>query len=165
MRFKNVHDRRAALAAALLGVALPWAGCVQAGAEGPRAGAPAASPSPALTQQWLALRAERGHFDGASWNDAVDRWQGTKHQVMQQLARQALQQRLGTDRAAALLGPPDQVLPSGAQEQVAVLQHTQWQGTPAGELWLYRWRGTHDQLVLALHQGQVQAAGWWYAFE
>jgi hypothetical protein len=153
-----------------LGLGLPLPGCAQAGtaasdaAAGPaRSAAP--SPAPALTRQWLALRPLQGRFDGAAWNDAVDRWQGAKHSLMQQLARYALQERLDADRLNALLGAPDQVLPAGAAGQALVLQQAQWQGVPAGDLWLYRWRGSHDQLVFALREGQVAAAGWWYAFE
>jgi len=123
------------------------------------------SPAPALTRQWLALRRLQGRFDGAPWNDAVDRWQGPKHTLMQQLARFALQERLDADRLDALLGAPDQVLPAGAAGQTLFLQQAQWQGVPAGDLWLYRWRGSHDQLVFALHEGEVAAAGWWYALE
>ena len=31
---------------------------------------------------------------------------------------------------------------------------------PRRSLWLYRWRGRHDQLLLALERGRVVAAGW-----
>lgn len=162
MRLAQVH-RRTLIGAGVAGMTLLCAACVRAGA-----GAPAVSVAPALTQQWLALRIQKGHFDGAAWNDAVDRWQGAKHQLMQQLGALALQQRLDAAGVVALLGAPDQRQAAGAEAHAQVLQQAQWLGEPAGaasELWLYRWRGTHDQLVLALVAGRVQAVGWWMAFE
>jgi len=153
-----------------LGLALalgaPMIGCAQTGAAAADvARSTTPSPAPALTRQWLALRPLQGHFDGAAWNDAVDRWQGTKHRVMQELAQYALQEHLDADGLGALLGVPDAMLPAGAPGQSAILQQAQWQGVPAGDLWLYRWRGSHDQLVFALQAGRIAAAGWWYAFE
>ena len=147
----------------VLSLGLPVAGCAQAG------GAPgtdaAAAPAASLPQQWQALRSLPGHFDGAAWNDAVDRWQGQKHRVMQQLAQQALSQRLSAERLNALMGAPDQTLAPDLPDRAGLLQQTRWQGTPTGDLWLYRWRGTHDQLVFALDAGQVVATGWLYALE
>jgi hypothetical protein len=100
------------------------------------------------------------------WNDAVDRWQGEKHQVMQELGALALRHRLDAAGVVALMGAADRTV--AAEAQPAMRQQVQWQGTAAdagSELWLYRWRGTHDQLVLALAQGRVQAVGWLMAFE
>ena len=121
-----------------------------------------------LSRQWLAMRMQTGHFDGAAWNDAIDRWQGAKHVLMQQLARRAEQQRWTAGQLKGWMGEADQVLRAGDVEHARLLAQAQWQGTqgpPAGELWLYRWRGTHDQLVFALQPGWVVAAGWVYALE
>lgn len=121
--------------------------------------------TPALARQWQALRIQPGHFDGAAWNDAVDRWQGSKHQVMQQLAHRAGQERWPADQLKAWMGPADQVLREADADHARMLAQVQWQGSPGGELWLYRWRGTHDQLVMALRGGVVAAVGWVYALE
>ncbi len=124
-----------------------------------------AQPTPALSQQWQAMRIQTGHFDGAPWNDAVDRWQGAKHQLMQQLAHRAGQERWPADKLKGWMGPADQVLREADADHAQMLAQTQWQGSPGGELWLYRWRGTHDQLVMALKDGRVVAVGWMHALE
>jgi hypothetical protein len=120
---------------------------------------------PALAQQWQALRMQSGHFDGAAWNASVDPWQGPKHQVMQQLAQQAQQGQWTAAVLTRWMGAADQVLLPTDADHVRVWRQAQWQGLPAGPLWLYRWRGTHDQLVLALPAGRVAAVGWLYALE
>jgi hypothetical protein len=124
-----------------------------------------AQDTPALAQQWQTMRPQRGHFDGAAWNDSVDRWQGTKHRLMQQLAQQAVQERWPADQLKGRMGEADRVLRGGEADHARVLAQARWQGSPAGELWLYRWRGTHDQLVMALQGGRVGAVGWVYAGE
>lgn len=118
-----------------------------------------------LSRQWLAMRMQTGHFDGAAWNDAVDRWQGAKHVLMQQLARRAGQERWPAGQLKGWMGDADQVLRAGDADHARLLAQAQWHGSPAGELWLYHWRGTHDQLVLALQAGRVVASGWVYALE
>lgn len=119
----------------------------------------------ALSRQWQAMRMQNGHFDGAAWNAEVDAWQGAKHRLMQQLAQRAGQERWTAGQLKGWMGEADQVLREGGADHARVLAQTQWQGRPAGALWLYRWRGTHDQLVIALQGARVAAAGWLYALE
>lgn len=119
----------------------------------------------ALSRQWLAMRMQTGHFDGAAWNAEVDAWQGTKHRLMQQLAQRAARERWTAGQLKGWMGDADQVLRDGDPEHARVLAQAQWQGSAGGELWLYRWRGTHDQLVFALQVGQVVAVGWAAALE
>lgn len=121
--------------------------------------------TPTLSQQWQTMRLQPGHFDGAAWNDAVDRWQGAKHQLMQQLGHQAGWERWAADKLKGWMGEADQMLHGGEADHARVLAQAQWQGSPVGELWLYRWRGTHDQMVFALQSGRVVAVGWVYALE
>jgi len=119
----------------------------------------------AWARQWQALRIQNGHFDGAAWNAEVDAWQGAKHRLMQQLAQRALQQRWTADQLKGWMGDADRVLRDGEVDHAQVLGQARWQGGPAGEFWLYRWRGTHDQLLMALQGGRVEAVGWVYALE
>lgn len=130
------------------------------------------------------MRPLRGHFDGAAWNDAIDRWQGRKHQAMLALAASLLRRQAGEQEVLHTLGPADRTLVAGEAAHAAALEqlssvalaseapnHRQAQasgpGTPpaASVLWLYRWRGTHDQLVLTMVQGKVQGTAWLHAFE
>lgn len=122
-----------------------------------------------------ALRATRGHFDGARWSDDVDRWQGRKHLAMQALASQMLLAHAPAKLLRQSMGAPDGVLDPGQAAHTRAIEQAQWlkaadspaaplKGNPA-RLWLYRWRGSHDQLVLALDHGRVVAAGWLHDWE
>lgn len=126
---------------------------------------PAAPSEPLMAHEFQALRAIKGHFDGGTWNDAVDKWQGDKHRLMQQALTRILQGGYGSQQVKALLGEPDQVLRAPAAEYRQVVERAEWQGTPVGELWAYHWRGAHDQLIIALEQDKVSAGGWLLAWE
>ncbi len=146
-RAATLKQRRALTAAVVF--VMSSAGCVQA-----QPGADAAA-------QWQALRPLRGHFDGAAWNADVDRWQGRKHVLMQTLAAQALDERLARDALTQRMGAPDDVWRAGQPAHALALQQAQWRGgSPGAELLVYHWRGQHDRLLFALHEGHVAATGW-----
>lgn len=130
---------------------------------------PATSPPDAgLSRAFRTLRAVRGHFDGGAWNDDVDRWQGRKHVVMQALAARMLAVLASTARLRQQMGEPDSRWTPPMAEHTRAIEQAQWQGAAGGEaamLWLYRWRGTHDQLVLAVENDRVAAVGWLYQWE
>ena len=140
--------QRRALTAAIV-FALSNVGCAQA------------QPGADLAAQWQTLRPLRGHFDGAAWNADVDRWQGRKHVLMQTLAAQALDERLSRDALTQRMGAPEAVWRAGQPAPAFALEQAHWRGgSPEGELLVYHWRGQHDRLLLALHNGQVVATGW-----
>ncbi|WP_439886816.1 hypothetical protein ACSX1C_15150 [Pseudomonas sp. MBLB4123] len=118
-----------------------------------------------LAEQWQALRAKPGHFSGAAWDDQVDKWQGTKHQLMQQLLELAWSERYDATQLRALLGAPDRVWTPESDEYADWLRLTDWRGQPTGELWVYDWRGQHDQLLFAVEGEQLKAAGWLLMYE
>lgn len=139
---------------------------------GAACGSPAALADADAAQVFRALRGVRGRFDGGAWNDAVDRWQGTKHLAMQTLAAQMLQRRATAAQLRREMGAPDAVLAPGAADHARAREAVQWpEAMPPDDrragarLWLYRWRGSHDQLALALVQGRVVAVGWLHAWE
>lgn len=144
------HPRIHKLVTVLL-LMLPMHGCAQDNA--------------ALSRQWQALRMQNGHFDGAAWNAEIDAWQGTKHRLMQQLAQRAGHERWTAGQLKGWMGEADRVLHAGEEDHVRVLAQAQWQGSAGGELWLYHWRGAHDQLAFALRDGRVVAVGWVAALE
>ena len=95
---------------------------------------------------------------------------------MQQAAARLLAQRAGAGPLRRALGAPDAVLAPGSADHARAREGVAWiEAAPSaapqrtdletGALWLYRWRGTHDQLVFALVGGRVAAAGWVYAGE
>ncbi|QLC73178.1 hypothetical protein LPB260_20730 [Pseudomonas sp. LPB0260] len=118
-----------------------------------------------LAHKWQAMRAKPGHFTGGAWDDQVDKWQGAKHQLMQQLLDLAWTERYDASQLRTLFGAPDRVLAPAAAEYADGLRQTNWQGQPSGELWAYEWRGQHDQLLFAVDGEEVRAAGWWLLYE
>jgi len=104
----------------------------------------------------------RGHFSGGSWNDALDKWGGHKHQVMLSLG-----ERLGDGTHApgemiALMGAPDEVLARGE----AMFSNAYRGADPrVRRLLVYYWRGGHDFLFFASDGSMVLASGWWAALE
>jgi hypothetical protein len=139
--------RRRALTAAVV-LVLSNAGCAQA------------QPQAELAAQWQALRAQRGHFDGAPWNADVDRWQGRKHVLMQALAAQAMAEQVSRELLTQRMGAPDALWRAGDAAHASALEQARWQGTPRGELLVYHWRGQHDRLLFAIGEGRVVATGW-----
>ncbi len=137
----------------------------------------------ARAQEWRQLRLLRGHFDGAPWNDTVDRWQGHKHRLMQAWAARLLSRQASADELLRTLGRPDSVLrpqdPAYASTAAAVHPDVEPAAATPGEhalaragaqaaqpaLWLYHWRGSHDQLVISVQAGHTRATGWLLAHE
>ncbi|WP_137938558.1 hypothetical protein [Chitinivorax sp. B] len=111
------------------------------------------------------LRTVQGHFSGGNWIPDVDQWQGRKHRAMQTLAGYVLQKRLDTTQTRQLMGKPDDTIQADHPRYPEIRDHTEWQGAPAGQYWLYQWRGGHDQLVIAIKRGRVTATGWLNAWE
>ncbi|WP_263145866.1 hypothetical protein [Pseudomonas sp. RIT-PI-AD] len=114
---------------------------------------------------FASLRQARGYFDGGAWNAELDAWQGRKHRLMQDLLARIRQGGLDAGRVRALLGAPDQAWTADSAEYAELVRATDWQGTPAGELWAYQWRGRHDRLLFAFEEGRLRASGWLYAGE
>ena len=96
-----------------------------------------------LGREYQELRKQKGHFTGGGeWNDAVDRWDGRKHQVMAELDKMLVGQ--GTETLLAVMGQPD------ARD---------------GTHWVYYWRGRHDYLFFDCQGGKIVRSDWWMAGE
>lgn len=118
-----------------------------------------------LAAEWAQLRQQRGHFDGAAWNQELDAWQGSKHRLMQALAERLLAERPDARGVRALMGEPDQQIDAVASEFADWSRRTEWRGEPGEQLWSYQWRGAHDRLLVAFTGARVSAVGWLYAWE
>jgi hypothetical protein len=118
-----------------------------------------------LPQLLRKLRATKGHFDGGVWNNATDKWQGTKHVVMQRLSEKLWLEKASSAQIKQALGEPDAQLDISNAKAKLFVEQTQWQGTPEGRLWLYHWRGTHDQLAITVANNKITALAWWYQGE
>jgi hypothetical protein len=116
----------------------------------------------ALAGKFRELRAQRGHFSGGAWNDAVDRFEGRKHVVMQALASELGNGSRTKADVIALLGAPDAVAERGDE-----LFRNSYDGADArvSELLIYEWRGRHDYLYFTSDGRQVLGHGWWMAYE
>jgi hypothetical protein len=60
----------------------------------------------ALSAEFKTLRAQSGHFSGGTWNDAVDKFGGRKHEVMLQLGEALGEGKHARNDIIALLGRP-----------------------------------------------------------
>ena len=133
----------------------------------------------ARAQEWRQLRLLRGHFDGSPWNDSIDRWQGRKHRLLQAWAARLLSLQANESELRRALGSPDKLLlpqdpayvPTAAalrpnaEPAGAALSKQPGAGASLPALWLYQWRGSHDQLVFSVQGGHVMATGWLHAHE
>lgn len=111
------------------------------------------------------LRGVKGHFEGGAWNNATDKWQGTKHVVMQRLGEKIWQEKASAAQIKQALGAPDAQLNMSDAKAKIIVEQSQWKGTPEGKLWLYHWRGTHDQLAITVANKKITALAWFYQGE
>jgi hypothetical protein len=115
-----------------------------------------------LAVEFRALRMQSGHFSGGTWNDAVDRFGGRKHEVMLRLGELLGDGKRMQAEVVALLGAPDEVLKPGDMKYAHA-----YSGGDARvrELLVYQWRGGHDFLYFTSDGAHVLASGWWHAYE
>jgi hypothetical protein len=134
------------------------------GDEGP---APPADDLETIAPEFRSLRKRAGHFSGAAWNDAVDRWMGRKHRLMRQIG--LLLARGGYDQSEtmALLGTPDEIVLEGDPLFDLITRLPGYSPAQVGgdAFWVYYWRGRHDFLFLHCRNDAIVAADWWYAGE
>ena len=107
----------------------------------------------ARAQEWRQLRLLRGHFDGAPWNESVDRWQGRKHQLMQAWAARLLSRQANESELRRALGSPDKLLRPQDPAYAATAAAVRPDAEPASAalrkqsgaraslpaLWVYQW--------------------------
>ena len=120
-----------------------------------------------IAAEFRNLRTVKGHFQGSTWNDDVDKWMGRKHQLMIQLGS-----RLGADeynkaQVIQLLGPPDLTAHEGDDTFDLVNNLSDFEKPTTGpyEFFIYYWRGTHDFLYFTSQGETIVNSGWWYAGE
>jgi hypothetical protein len=111
------------------------------------------------------LRSTKGHFEGGKWSREVDAWGGAKHVAMQCLAIHASARKLSSAELRQLMGAPDETVSCPSTACNALVRHAEWRdekkpGAKVKEVWVYRWRGEHDRLALALSSTAVLADGW-----
>lgn len=121
-----------------------------------------AAPLEDRAAEFRALRAQRGHFSGGEWNDAVDRWGGRKHQLMLELAEALGNGKHTSAEVFALMGAPDEVLRQG---QRAFTNAYNGNDARVRELLVYEWRGRRDFLFFTSDGVRVLRAEWWFAWE
>jgi membrane-associated HD superfamily phosphohydrolase len=118
-----------------------------------------------LPQLLRKLRSMKGHFNGGAWNNATDKWQGTKHVVMQRLGEKIWQEKASAAQIKHALGEPDAQFNISDAKAKLIVEQSQWKGIPEGTLWLYHWRGTHDQLAITVANKKISALAWFYQGE
>jgi len=120
-----------------------------------------------IAAEFRNLRQIKGHFEGGTWNDDVDKWMGPKHQLMIQLGS-----RLGTGEhrkaeVIQLLGPSDLIASEGHELYTLIngLSGFEKPATGPYEFLIYYWRGSHDFLYFTSQDDTIINSGWWYALE
>ncbi|NIO72284.1 MAG: hypothetical protein GTN71_25495 [Anaerolineae bacterium] len=113
------------------------------------------------------LRKTKGHFEGGTWNDDVDKWMGRKHQLMIQLGSRLGAGQHSEAEVIQLLGPPDLIAGEGDElfDLVNSLPDFEKPATGPYEFLIYYWRGTHDFLYFTSQGETIINWGWWYAGE
>lgn len=120
-----------------------------------------------LVDTYPALRPVLGQFSGGSWNDEVDRWQGTKHSAMLALGARLSSGDFSCVQLTDLLQEPDHIV-EGGDPLHELIQTLPAYATPEEEdaqFLVYEWRGTHDFLFFVCENGRITTSGWWYAGE
>ncbi len=116
-----------------------------------------------LAGEYRQLREVRGWFSGGNqWVEAVDSWDGHKHQVMRQLGESLGDGRHQAVEVEELMGPPDQTAGPGTGLW-ALTGGDCAQGTQ--RMLVYYWRGRHDFLCFWSREGQITGSHWWMAGE
>jgi len=127
----------------------------------------AMNPIQDIAAEFRNLRTVKGHFQGGTWNDDVDKWMGRKHQLMIQLGSRLGAGEHSEAEVIQLLAPPDVIAREG--DETFDLVNSLWDfekpATGPYELLIYYWRGTHDFLYFTSQGETIINSGWWYAGE
>jgi len=118
-----------------------------------------------LAAEYRRLRLVKGHFEGGTWNDDVDKWMGRKHQLMIQLGALLGTGECSRAEVIRLLADPDRIVRAGDELFDLVSSLPDFEEPAAGpyELLIYHWRGQHDFLYFTCQGETIANSGWWYA--
>ncbi|KAL1916249.1 uncharacterized protein VTP21DRAFT_5866 [Calcarisporiella thermophila] len=123
------------------------------------------------------LRQKKGHYQGATFDQEIDGFQGRKHRLMVALGEALGKPGTPAQKVIETMGKPDQLTPSldeQAAPTVAVMpgpvvpSGTSTQSTEPNFYYLvYEWRGKHDYLWFQVDSKteNVLSSGWYNAFE
>jgi hypothetical protein len=120
-----------------------------------------------IAAEFRNLRETKGHFEGGTWDDDVDKWMGRKHQVMIQLGSHLGTGEYSEAELVQLLAPPDLIAGEGDEFYTLINNLSDFAKPAAGsyEFLIYYWRGTHDFLYFTSQDETIINSGWWYALE
>jgi hypothetical protein len=127
----------------------------------------AVDPIEDIAAEFRNLRTIKGHFEGGTWNDDVDKWMGRKHQLMVQLGSRLGAGEYSKAQVIQWLGSPDLTARQGDDlfDLASSLPKFEKPATGSYELLVYHWRGTHDFLYFTSQGETIINSGWWYAGE
>jgi hypothetical protein len=118
-----------------------------------------------IAAEFRSLRTLKGHFEGGTWDDDLDKWMGRKHQLMIQLGSRLGAGQHSKAQVIQLLAPPDLTASEGDDlfDVVSSLPEFEKPATGPYELLIYYWRGMHDFLYFTSQDETIINSGWWYA--
>ena len=113
-----------------------------------------------MSAQYIAMRHQAGHFDGAPWNNDVDLWSGKKHILMKALSNRLASITADRQQVIRVMGMPDQVV----TRSTAGFEELPEQSRD-GEVLVYYWRNLHDYLYFSCSHADTCIPDWWYSLE
>jgi hypothetical protein len=127
----------------------------------------ATDPIEDMAAEFRNLRKTKGHFEGGTWNDDIDKWMGRKHQLMINLGSHLGTGEYSEAEVFQLLAPPDLIAREGDElfDLVNSLPDFKKPRPDPYTFLIYYWRGTHDFLYFTSQDETILSSGWWYAGE
>lgn len=120
-----------------------------------------------IADEFKKIHRIKGHFDGGTWNDEVDKWMGPKHRLMIKLGLRLAGGKYEKSDIIKLLDQPDLIAGKGDHLFELIVSQNRYDPLTATsyEFLVYYWRGRHDFLFFTCQDGVIINSGWWYAGE
>lgn len=120
-----------------------------------------------MSSDFNRLRKIKGHFSGGSWNNAVDKWRGYKHNIMLKFSKHFDRGGQQVSRVIQYMGSPDETAEPGSRlfQQLNTLPQYTGMDLTDSRFLIYYWRGEHDFLFFELRDEELLSTGWWHAGE
>lgn len=113
-----------------------------------------------MSAQYIAMRHQPGHFDGAAWNNDVDPWSGKKHTLMRALSNRLATMMADRRQVIRVMGMPDRVVTPSTAGFGELPEHSR-----GGEVLVYFWRNQHDYLYFSCSHAGACTPDWWYSLD
>lgn len=120
-----------------------------------------------IAAEFRTLRKLKSHFNGGTWNNDADRWNGRKHRLMIEMKARLFKNHNRKSDVIRLLDSPDRITRKGDTLFHRLIDTTRNDTSPLipDELLIYYWRGEHDFMFFSCKDSTIQNCRWWHAWE